>query len=144
VDKKVERFRFLEHTADAKFLACGRTLEEAFSHAALAVASLMWDPAEVERRVGRRVEVHGRDLEQLLVRFLGEIIYAFESRGFLAAGVVGLTIDKEEDGFRLRAFFRGDNRSERYAVFGEVKAITYSEMRIDMGPPVTVQVVVDI
>ena len=104
----------------------------------------MWDPAEIERNLDHPVDIRGRDLEQLLVRFLGEIIYVFETRRFLAAGVDDLTIDREDGGFRLRAVFRGDDKPEKYVVFGEVKAVTYNEMGIDTGPPVTIQVVVDI
>ena len=78
-----ERFRFLEHTADAKFQAYGRTLEEAFANAALATASLMWDPGSIARKIQIPVSARGRDLEQLLVRFLGEILYLVESRFFL-------------------------------------------------------------
>jgi SHS2 domain-containing protein len=139
-----EKFRFLDHTADAKFQAYGRTLEEAFANAALATVSLMWDPAEVEPRLSHPVDVQGRDLEQLLVRFLGEIIYLLETRSFLAAAVDDMIIEKADEGFRLRAVFRGDDRTTRYAIFGEVKAVTYNEMRIELGCPVTVQVVVDI
>jgi SHS2 domain-containing protein len=139
-----EKFRFLDHTSDAKFQAYGHTLEEAFGNAALATVSLMWEPAKVEQTLDHPVEVQGRDLEQLLVRFLGETIYLFETRGFLLAAVAGLAVEKTEDGFRLRAVFRGDDRPAKYAVFGEVKAITYNEMRIDQGRTVTVQVVVDI
>ena len=35
----MERYKFLAHTADAKFQAFGETLEEAFGNAALATAS---------------------------------------------------------------------------------------------------------
>lgn len=140
----VEKFRFLDHTSDAKFQAYGRTIEEAFANAALATVSLMWDPAKVETKLNHPVGVKGRDLEQLLVQFLGEIIYLFETRSFLVAAVEGLTIEKTDDGFRLQAVFRGDDRPAKYAIFGEVKAVTYNEMRIDQGCPVTVQVVVDI
>lgn len=139
-----EKFRFLDHTADAKFQAYGRTLEEAFANAALATVSLMWDPAEVEKKLDHRVDIQGRDLEQLLVRFLGEVIYLIETRSFLVAGVDDLSIEKAAEGFRLRGVFRGDDRPARYSVFGEVKAVTYNEIRIDQGCPVTVQVVVDI
>ena len=139
-----EKFRFLDHTADAKFQAYGRTLEEAFSNAALATVSLMWKPDDVERVQEQQVAVSGRDLEQLLVRFLGEVIYLFEARNFLVADVENLTIERSGEGFRLRALFRGEERRERHAVFGEVKAVTYNEMRIEEGCPVTVQVVVDI
>jgi SHS2 domain-containing protein len=139
-----ERFRFLDHTADAKFQAYGRTLEEAFANAALAVASLMWEPAKVEKKLEQTVGVEGRDLEQLLVRFLGEVIYLLETRSFLAAEVDRLAIEKTDGGFRLGAVLRGDDRPARYALFGHVKAVTYNEMRIDQGCPVTVQVVVDV
>ena len=139
-----EKFRFLDHTSDAKFRAYGRTLEEAFANAALAVASLMWDPAEVEPKVNHLVDVRGLDLEQLLVRFLGEVIYLFETRSLFVAAVDDLKIEKAAEGFRLRAVFRGDDRPARYAIFGHVKAVTYNEMRIDQGCPVTVQVVVDV
>ena len=139
-----EKFRFLDHTADAKFQAYGRTIEEAFANAALATVSLMWDPTNVETRLNHPVGVQGRDLEQLLVQFLGEIIYLLETRSFLVAAVDDLTIDKTDGGFRLEAVFRGDDRPGRYPIFGEVKAVTYNEMRIDQGCPVIVQVVVDI
>jgi SHS2 domain-containing protein len=144
MDKTAVKFRFLDHTADAKFQAYGRTLEEAYSHAALALASLMWNPAGVELRLDHQVHVQGRDLEQLLVRFLGEVIYLFEARSFLAAAVEGTSIEKAEEGFRLRAVFKGDDRPERYPLGGHVKAVTYNEMVIDQGCPVTVQVVVDV
>jgi len=139
-----EKFRFLDHTSDAKFQAYGRTLEEAFANAALAMASLMWDPAGVEKKLDHPVDVRGRDLEQLLVRFLGEIIFSFETQSYLVATVDHLTIEKTGEGFRLQAIFRGDDRRAKYAIFGEVKAVTYNEMKIDVSCPVTVQVVVDI
>ena len=114
--KTTDKFRFFDHTSDAKFQAYGRTLEEAFANAALATASLMWDPAGIEMKLDHRVDVRGRDLEQLLVRFLSEIIYVFETRRFLAAGVEDLTIDREDGGFRLQAVFRGDDKPDRKSV----------------------------
>jgi len=70
----MERYRFLDHTADAKFQAFGSTLEEAFSNAALATASLMWDWEKIEKKVEHQFEVRGRDLKQLLCSFLEEIV----------------------------------------------------------------------
>jgi SHS2 domain-containing protein len=139
-----ERFRFLDHTADAKFQAFGRTLEEAFASAVLATVSLMWEPEKVEKRLDHPVSVRGRDLEQLLVQFLGEVIYLWETRAFLTAAAEDVIVEPFDDGYRLSALFRGDDRPEKYAVFGEVKAVTYNEMKIALGRPVTVQVVLDI
>jgi SHS2 domain-containing protein len=139
-----ERFRFLDHTADAKFQAFGRSLEEAFANAALATASLMWDPATVKRRVEHRVRIQGRDLEQLLLHFLQEIIYLFETKMFLLGAAEEITIAKKAGRHRLQGIFKGDDEPGRYRVFGEVKAITYNEMKIDPDDPITLQVVVDI
>ncbi|MFZ2054730.1 MAG: archease [Candidatus Aminicenantales bacterium] len=139
-----EKFRFLDHTADAKFQAFGRTLEEAFANAALATVSLMWEPEKVEKKVDHPMSVQGRDLEQLLVRFLGEVIYLWETRSFLTAAAENIVIEPAGDGFHLHALFQGDDRPEKYAIFGEVKAVTYNEMKIGRGRPVSVQVVLDI
>jgi len=129
--------------ADAKFQAYGRSLEEAFSNAALAVAGLMWDWQNVERKLEHPVEVRGNDLEQLLVNFLEEIIFLLETKMFLLSSVEKLMIEKEKKGFRLKALFKGDRYSEKYKIFGDVKAITYNEMEIETGNRFMVQVVVD-
>ena len=141
----MERYRILPHTADGKFQAYGETLDEAFANAALATASLMWDWTKVEPKVRFAVRVRGRDLEQLLVKFLGEVIYLMETRRFLLAGVSGLKIEQEEESYRIEAAFLGDEISGRYEIFGDVKAVTYNDTRIedcDCGV-CTVQVVVD-
>lgn len=160
-----ERYRILDHAADGKFRAFGDSAEAAFSNAALAMASLMWEWETIERRVEHRVEVHGRDLEQLLYRFLEEILYLLDTRKFLLAMVEELTIVElpaEEGGtvslpdkaidtafesprFRLTARFVGDDDPEAYEFHGDVKAVTYNEMKIEScarGPWV-IQVVVD-
>jgi len=139
------RYRILPHTADGKFQACGATLEEAFGNAALATASLMWDWTKVEPRMRYAVRVKARDLEQLLVKFLGEVIFLFETRRFLLGEVASLTIERGEGSSRIEAVFIGDVLADRYALFGDVKAVTYNEMKIeesDCGLS-TVQVVVD-
>jgi SHS2 domain-containing protein len=141
----MERYRILPHTADGKFQAFGETLEEAFANAALATASLMWDWTKVEPKVRFAVRVRGRDLQQLLVKFLSEVIYLMETRRFLLAGVSGLKMDQEEESYGIEATFQGDEISGRYKIYGDVKAVTYNDMRIegcDCGV-CTVQVVVD-
>jgi len=140
----VERYRFLPHTADAKFQAFGKTLEESFINAALATASLMWDWELIDKTIEHRVEVDGRDLEQLLFSFLEEIIYLLESKMFLLGGVDEIRIEKKNTGYILVAVFKGEQYSEKHMIFGDVKAITYNEMDIKRNDRFMVQVVVDI
>jgi len=138
-----EKFRYLEHTADAKFQAFGATLEEAFANAALAVASLMWDPARVSAVRREAVRVGGNDLEQLLMAFLEEILYLLDTRRFLLHRAVEVRISRGREGYELEAAFEGDAVTGRHEIFGDVKAVTYSDMKIEAGDAPLVQVVVD-
>jgi len=137
-------FKFFAHPADAKFQAYGGNLEEAFQNAAYALASLMWDRDRVRPKMGYPVAVEARDLKQLLVSFLEEVLYLLDSRGFLLHSVDELTIRREGDRFLLRSRFYGDHFAEGLETFGDVKAITYHDMLIKTDGQAMVQVVVDV
>lgn len=139
----MERYRILPHTADGKFQAFGRTLEEAFGNAALAMVSLMWDWETLAPRVRHFVHVAGIDREQLLVKFLTEVIYLFETKRFLLGRVQGLRIRPQFDGLALEALFEGEELADGHALHGDIKAVTYSDLKIEACDGFTVQVVVD-
>lgn len=139
----MERYRILPHTADGKFQAYGKTLGEAFGNAALAMSSLMYDWTSVEPKGRHFIHVRGMDREQLLVKFLGEVVFLFDTKQFLLGKVDGLRIREEFEGFSLEAVLGGDTLSDRYAVFGDVKAVTYHDLKIEECGGFTVQVVVD-
>jgi SHS2 domain-containing protein len=139
----MEKYRILPHTADGKFQAYGKTLGEAFENAALAMSSLMWDWTKVESRIRHFVHVRGADREQLLVKFLGEIVYLFDTKQFLLGKVDGLRIRPEFEGYSLEALLGGDSLSDRYEICGDVKAVTYHDLKIEECGGFTVQVVVD-
>ncbi len=139
----MERYKILPHTADGKFQAFGRTMEEAFANASLALAFLMYDWSRIQPKISFPVKVRGHDLEQLLVKFLEEVIYLLETRSFLLASVEGLRIRGDPEGASLEASFWGDHVSDKYDLYGDVKAVTYNEMRIEKNDHVTLQVVVD-
>lgn len=139
------RYTFLDHTGDAEFQAFGVTLEEAMANAALAVAALMWDWKSVDQTRSRQVRVEGRDLAQLLVGFLEEVLYLFDSEGFLLGAVEDLRLRQEGGRQRLEAVFRGDGLSARYPLHGAVKAVTYNDLKVERGEGrVMLQVVVDV
>jgi len=140
----LERYRILDHPADGKFRAFGETVEEAFGNAALAMVSLMWDWEKIAPCLEHAVEIRGRDLEQLLYKYLEEILYLLDTKRFLLGVVDGLAIEPGNE-FLLRAVFRGCEYADRIEIFGDVKAVTYNEMKIEScacGPWV-IQVVVD-
>ena len=140
----MKKYRFLHHTADAKFQAFGETLEEAFQQAALALVSLMWDWEKVGNKFKVPVQVEGHDMKQLLVNYLEEIVYLFDTRRFLLSQVNDISIQQKEGRCVLRALFKGDEYSNGTEIFGDVKAITYNEMEITRTAPFMIQVVADI
>ena len=139
----LKKYQFLEHTADAKFQAFGRSLEEAFENAAYALVSLMWEREKIGRKIQHSVKVEGRDLEQLLVNFLEEILYLLDSRMYLLHSVEKIQIQKIAEVYALDALFLGDDNGNQYQPYGDVKAITYNEMKIHTKNRFMVQVVVD-
>jgi len=138
-----KRYEILPHTADSKFRAFGLTLEEAYGNAAVALASLMWDWAKIPSRKTIELQVRARDREQLLVKFLNEIIFLADTRGFLLGSVEELLIDETDTGLALKARLRGDDRSGGYELSGEVKAATYNEIYIKEDGGFKVEAVVD-
>jgi SHS2 domain-containing protein len=140
----MEKFRFFQHTADAKFQAYGKTLGEAFGNAALAVASLMWDWQAVDPRTKHLVEIQGKDLEQLLVNFLEEILYLLDVKMFLLHAAEDIVITNHRGSCSLKGIFYGDIQSGQYEVVPDVKAITYNEMKIEKNDHCMVQVVADV
>ncbi len=140
------KYEFFEHTADAKFRAYGKNMEEAFSNAAIAMTSLIFDTEKIELKINKAIEAKGTDLKSLLVSFLSEFLYLHDAEGFILGKIVSITINKQAEGYRLAAIAKGDAYSDKYEVLGDVKAVTYNEMEIkeEQKGRCWVQVVVDI
>lgn len=137
----MKKYRFLDHTADVKFQAFGATLEEVFTNAALAMASLMCQE-KISSRSSVRVQVEGRDLESLLYNFLEEFLVLFDSRNFLLARAEAVEIDSGE--LKLEAKAVGD-RAGNYEIYLGIKAVTYSDMYVKQENNAWVaQVVLDV
>jgi SHS2 domain-containing protein len=136
-----DKFKFFEHTADAKFQAYGKTLEEAFSNAAFAMFSIMVDYEKVESKITKQITAEGSDDMAVLYNFLEELLFLLDTEGFLLNKVEKISIDNR----KLKAKVVGDTDIDKYEVLGEVKAVTYNEMEIvEKDNDVMVQVVVDL
>ncbi len=119
-------FEFLEHTADVKFRAYGRSREEVFANAGRALAAAITDVSRVEAVDDRVVACAADDDETLLHDFLSELLFLFEDEGFLYSG-----ISVELDGDALSAKLCGELfQPDKHVLHGEVKAVTYHDMSI--------------
>ena len=142
--KNEMKYEFMNHTADAQFRAYGSSLEEAFQNAAEATANLMWETEKIKPIKRKNVKVKGKDKKQMLVNFLEEILFLFESDDFLVHSIKDLSIHKDKKGYQLKAYFEGDQISDKYEIFGGIKAVTYNDMVIESNDSYMIQVVVDI
>ena len=75
--------------------------------------------------------------------FLEEILYLLDTRRFLLHRAAEVRISPGPEGYELEAVFVGDAAAGGYEIFGEVKAVTYNDMKIEAGDAPLVQVVVD-
>lgn len=137
------KFKFLEHTADVKFQAFGKNLEESFGNAALAMFNSMYK-GKIKSVKSKKIKVNGKDLENLLYNFLEELLILIDSEGFFLSSVKSLKISDKKETFELVAEVVGD-KAANYEISLDVKAITYNEMQIkkEKGKYV-VQVVLDV
>jgi SHS2 domain-containing protein len=143
-----KRYEILEHIADGKFRAFGRSLEEALGNAALAMVSLMWDSKKIRPAQREKIKVKASSVEQLIVKFLTEFIYLMEVKSFLLGRIDVLKIKKTSRGkrivYELQAEVSGDRISPGYELYGQVKAVTYNDMKIEkVDNGLVLQVVVD-
>ncbi|MBL7054726.1 archease [Candidatus Woesearchaeota archaeon] len=139
----MKEYTFLEHTADAKFRAHGKNLEEAFTNAALAMFSIITDTHKIKEKTTHDIECSSKDLKSLLYDFLEELVFLIDTENFLLSKVKELKIFKEKLYF-LRAVVAGDE-ADNYETTGDIKAVTYYDMEIKQEKgKAMVQVVLDL
>jgi len=123
------KFKFLEHTADVKFQAFGKSLEEAFENAALALQEVMTKGIKVKEKIKKKITmvVEGRGKEGLLYSFLEEFLFLLDAKDFLLSKIKKIKIEEEVGRYELEAEIIGDKASN-YKFTNDVKAVTYNSM----------------
>jgi len=135
-----EKYKFLEHTADIKFQAFGKNLEEAFENSALAMTKAMFE-GKIKEVKKKKIEVKGKDYESLLYNFLEELLFLLDSENFFLASC---KVKINKDKFELSAELLGDS-VKNYSPSLDVKAVTYNQMFVKQTSGTWVaQVVLDV
>ncbi len=148
------QYKFLPHTADIKFQAFGKTLEQAFTNSALALTNIITKD-KIKPKIKKTITIQGKDKENLLYNFLEEFLYLLDIGGFLLSEISSIQIKSKikskkplRYSLELRAELLGDSQ-ENYETEAHVKAITYNDMfvkqqKINNQTVFTTQVVVDV
>lgn len=140
----MKRFESIDISGDAGIRAFGDTVEDMFANAAIGMYSLITDPEGVEEKEEMPVEVEGHSMEGLLVSYLNELIFRFDTYGFVGRRVIiaeitpSLTLSPRGEGtgegevFKVRGTVSGEEfdpeRHERRLL---IKAATYHMLKIE-------------
>jgi SHS2 domain-containing protein len=146
MSSQAKQYEYLDHTADIKFLAYGKTLEEAFENSALAMFNVIIDTKKVSGDVERQILLKSPDLESLLVDWLSELLYLFEVDEVVFRKFRVEMIRKEEGEYSITAQAVGENYyPDSHQFETEIKAVTYNQLEIkETADGWRTQVVVDI
>lgn len=139
---KARGHEILEHPADVGIGARGESLQEAFEEAAMGLMAIILDPATIRPQTALTVSITASDHEQLLVRWLSEILYLYDGRRFPCA-VFSI---HELGPTWLVATVRGEEFDPaRHHTRLDVKAVTYHQLEIqESGGQARVRVFLDI
>jgi SHS2 domain-containing protein len=126
-----KQYEYLEHTADIKFRAYGKTLEEAFENAALAMFNVIINTEKVSGDTAKEISLKSPDLESLLVDWLSELIYIFEVDEIIFREFQVENIKEEDSEYSITARALGEKYyPESHPFETEIKAVTYNQLEI--------------
>jgi SHS2 domain-containing protein len=127
----MKKFEFFEVTADVGFHSYGKTMEEAFENAALAMFEVMTDTTKIEPLIVKEIMIESEDPMALLYDWLDELIFLHDSE-YLIFNSFNIEIQKiNENLYHLKGTAQGETfNPEKHESREDVKAVTYHLMDI--------------
>jgi SHS2 domain-containing protein len=152
----LQGFTFVDHTADIAARLEAPTLDALFAAAAGALIAALTLPERVDARATLTLHLEASDLELLLVDWTGELLYRFETDGFLVSDATVRVTEAPDAGgeapgppslrfgearriakrgggrWRLDAAVSGETRDPaRHPLKVLVKAVTFHGLKIE-------------
>ena len=120
-------YDFFDHAADVGIRCRAPSVGRLFEAAARALMEWMGPPPGDQEEVSLQVTLEAEDREDLLVRWLQELLYLFHQRHlyFIAAN----SLHVSHTALQGEVLFRQWDASS-YREYQEIKAITYHQLRV--------------
>ncbi|MDD5614149.1 MAG: archease [Candidatus Omnitrophica bacterium] len=135
-------YKLIPHTADLRIYVSGKNLKSLYQNSSLALSDLIAGVGNISKDIDRRISVKGIDKDDLLIRWLNELIYLFSAKKMVFSDfdIIELT-DR-----RLTCLCKGERFNlNKHAVEHDIKAATYSGVSIkDEDGVYQVKIVFDI
>lgn len=146
----MNKYEIIDHTADIGIKVKANSLAELFAGVAYAMFDIIGEIGNVEPKKVFRVSVEALSMEELLVGWLRELLYLYETKRvlfkrFLVEPIAPLT-KKGAGGCRLKAEVSGEKLDlARHEIKAEVKAVTYHQLSVaKKGNAWIAQVILDV
>jgi SHS2 domain-containing protein len=121
---------FFDHTGDVGVSLHAATVSELFREGALALTETITELAQVRAESPHRIEIAAAGLDDLLVDWLGELLYRFEVQNLLVARA-DVEVQQTPAGWSLGATAWGEPFDQaRHHIKVLVKGITYHRLRV--------------
>ena len=147
-EKIHQKYEFFDVTADIGFWAYGKTLEESFENAALAMFNVITKTETVNENESKSINIESEDLISLLYDFLEELLFTYEMDLFLFSNFeVEIKKDKIDSNeiYNLKAVVTGEKINwDKHYRGSEVKAITFHMMNVFINDIFKVRVILDL
>jgi SHS2 domain-containing protein len=125
-------YEILEHRADLKIRAFGRTKEELFSNMLKGMISGLRPEILNSETETRNIEIKSPDLESLLVDFLSEVLYLTQVNKEIYTDIKFKKLNDPSMNSGQVAELEGELVGQKVQRFGEdIKAVTYYELKIE-------------
>lgn len=122
-------YEVFEHTADVGLHAYGSTMAELFVHAAQGMESLMVPLEQIRLVTSREITVEGHDSVSLLVAWLNELIFLFDTEYLLFRDITIDTITEK----RVIGRVTGEPYdAQRHELSSAIKAVTWHEAAVNL------------
>ncbi|MBA7659143.1 Protein archease [subsurface metagenome] len=136
-----KEFDIVDHTADVVIVAYGASLNQAFANAARGLFSLITELDDIEEAQHWDIEVAAPDQESLLVEWLNQLIYLFDTENIIFNRFDITQLNRTQ----LKARTYGEKvDSSRHKLKTGVKAATYHMLKVEKTNGYQVQVLFDI
>lgn len=117
----------IDHTADLGLKVCGATLEQLYETAARTMISVMVRTQAQSPTETVHVQIAGGDLEDLLVRWLSEILYYFEGEKKIAVNTSIVSLSPRHLDAILHMI---PYEPTRHEILSEIKGVTYHQIEV--------------
>lgn len=124
----MKQFEILDISGDAGIRAYGRDLPELFINAAAGMYSLITDLKDVQGKKTLEVSAGGSSLKGLLVSFLNELVFHFDTYGFIGKNITITALDNSS----VSATISGEEFDpDRHKGKLLIKAATYHKLKVE-------------